>query len=162
MAQRYLKLPQSYGNILLFNALTGLRPEEAIQSIKILHSEPSDYLKDNTILEHYKYPSIFIRRTKKAYISVVNEIILGIALQAGDHSYNALRLLIKRNGLDMNMAFCRKIFATYLRNNGNEQETIDLLQGRTPKSVFARHYFRPDLNFHSIKGSINSLYNFLL
>jgi hypothetical protein len=49
-------LPQSYGNILLFNALTGLRPEEAIQSIKILHNKESDnYLKDNTVLEHYKY-----------------------------------------------------------------------------------------------------------
>ena len=61
-------LPESYGNILLFNALTGLRPEEAIQSIKILHNNRlNNYLKDNTILEHYKYPSIFIRRTKKAY-----------------------------------------------------------------------------------------------
>jgi intergrase/recombinase len=41
----------------------------------------------------------------------------------------------------MNMAYCRKVFATYLRSNGVEQETIDLLQGRTPKSVFAKHYF---------------------
>ena len=93
------KLPQSYGNILLFNALTGLRPEEAIQSIKILHNCPDDYIKDNTILEHYKYPHIFIRRTKKTYISVVNETILGLAKHAGDHSYNALRLLIKRKRL---------------------------------------------------------------
>ena len=133
----YSKLPKSYGNILLFNALTGLTPEEAIQRIKILHGEPSDYLKDNTILEHYKYPSIFIRRTKKAYISVVNEIILDLAKQSGDHSYNALRLTIKRKELGMNMSFCRKIFATHLRNNGIEQEIIDLLQGRLPKSVFA-------------------------
>jgi hypothetical protein len=91
------KLPQSYGTILLFNALTALRPEEAIQSIKILHNNELDnYLKDNTILEHYKYPSIFIRRTKKPYISIVNQTILAIARQAGDHSYTALRLLIKR------------------------------------------------------------------
>ena len=145
LKETYSKLPQSYGNILLFNALTGLRPEEAIQSIKILHNnEPNDYLKDNTFLDHYKYPSIFIRRTKKAYISVVNETILAIARQAGDHTYNALRLLIKRKGLDMNMAFCRKIYATYLRNYGIEQEIIDLLQGRISKSVFARNYFRPD------------------
>jgi hypothetical protein len=48
------KLPKSYGNILLFNALTGLRPEESIQSIKILHNNESDsYLKDNTILDNY-------------------------------------------------------------------------------------------------------------
>jgi hypothetical protein len=98
------KLPQSYGNVLLFNALTGLRPEEAIQSIKILHNnEPNNYLKENTVLEHYKYPSIFIRRTKKAYISIVNDTILGLAREAADHSYNALRLSIKRKGLHMNM-----------------------------------------------------------
>ena len=102
-----------------------------------MHGEPRDYLKDNTILEHYKYPSIFIRRTKKAYISVVNEIILDLAKQSGDHSYNALRLTIKRKELGMNMSFCRKIFATHLRNNGIEQEIIDPLQGRLPKSVFA-------------------------
>ena len=158
----YSKLPASYGNILLFNALTGLRPEEAIQSIKILHTEPNNYLKDNTILEHYKYPSIFIRRTKKAYISVVNKTILSLAKQAGDHSYNALRLLIKLKGLDMNMAFCRKIFATHLRNNTIEQENIDLLQGRLPRSVFARHYFRPDFNYDRIKDLVNSLYHSLI
>ena len=158
------KLPQSYGNILLFNALTGLRPEEAIQSIKILHNnkESDDYLKENTILEHYKYPSIFIRRTKKAYISIVNGTILGVAREAADHSYNALRLAIKRKGLDMNMAFCRKIFATHLRNNRIEPEIIDLLQGRIPKSVFARHYFRPDFNHRNITECLISLHKSLI
>jgi hypothetical protein len=152
------KLPQSYGNILLFNALTGLRPEEAIQSIKILHNN----LKDNTVLEHYKYPSIFIRRTKKAYISIVNDTILALAGEAADHSYNALRLSIKHKGLHMNMAFCRKIFATHLRNNRIEPEIIDLLQGRIPKSVFARHYFRPDFNHRNITECLISLYKSLI
>jgi hypothetical protein len=157
-------LPQSYGNILLFNALTGLRPEEAIQSIKILHNnkESDDYLKDNTVLEHYKYPSIFIRRTKKAYISIVNGTILGLAREAADHGYNSLRLSIKHKGLDMNMAFCRKIFATHLRNNRIEPEIIDLLQGRIPKSVFARHYFRPDFNHRNITECLISLHKSLI
>jgi intergrase/recombinase len=159
----YSQLSQSYGNILLFNALTGLRPEEAIQSIKILHNKESDnYLKDNTVLEHYKYPSIFIRRTKKAYISIVNGTILGLAREAADHSYNALRLSIKHKGLDMNMAFCRKIFATHLRNNRIEPEIIDLLQGRIPKSVFARHYFRPDFNHRNITECLISLHKSLI
>ena len=160
------KLPQSYGNILLFNALTGLRPEEAIQSIKILHNNnkesDNNYLKDNTILEHYKYPSIFIRRTKKAYISIVNDTILCLAREAADHSYNALRLSIKRKGLHMNMAFCRKIFATHLRNNGIEPEIIDLLQGRIAKSVFAKHYFRPDFNHRNITECLISLHKSLI
>jgi len=160
----YSKLPKSYGNILLFNALTGLRPEEAIQSIKLLHNNEScnNYLKDNIILEHYKFPSIFIRRTKKAYISLVNDTVLDLGREAGGHSYNALRLSIKRKGLHMNMAFCRKIFATHLRNNGIEQEIIDLLQGRLSKSVFARYYFRPDFNHNRIKDLVNSLYHSLI
>jgi intergrase/recombinase len=33
------------------------------------------------------------------------------------------------------MAYCRKIFATYLRTHGIEQEIIDLLQGMAPRSV---------------------------
>jgi intergrase/recombinase len=52
----------------------------------------------------------------------------------------------------MNMAYCRKIFATYLRTHSIEQDVIDLLQGRAPKSVFARHYFRP--NFREEKEKV--------
>ncbi|MDR4513049.1 MAG: hypothetical protein MRJ93_15240 [Nitrososphaeraceae archaeon] len=46
----------------------------------------------------------------------------------------------------MHMNYCSKIFATYLRSNGIKQEIIDLLQGRIPKSIFVRHYYRPDLD----------------
>ena len=42
-------------------------------------------------LEHFKYPQ-FIRKTKKAYISIVNDQILKIAQNCGEHSYNAVRL----------------------------------------------------------------------
>jgi hypothetical protein len=52
--------------------------------------------------------------------------------------------MVKRQGLDMYMAYCRKIFATNMRTNGEEQELIELLQGRTPKTVFAKYYYRPD------------------
>ena len=54
--------------------------------------------------------------------------------------------MIRRKGIGMNMAFCKKIFATHLRNNGIELEIIDLLQGRIPKYVLVRRYFRPDFN----------------
>ena len=42
------------------------------------------------------------------------------------------------------MLYCRKIFATFLRLSGVEQEMADLLQGRIPRDVFVRHYFRPN------------------
>ena len=138
------KLPTSYGNILIYDTLTGLRPQEACESIRLFKNDSNNYLKKQDgcmVLEHYKYPQ-FIRKTKKAYISITNDQILETAKHCGEHSYNAIRLYIKKNGFAMHMAFCRKIFATYLRNQGVEQEFIDLLQGRIPKSVFVRHYFR--------------------
>jgi intergrase/recombinase len=53
-------------------------------------------------------------------------------------------MVMEERGLKINMKYCRRIFSTYLRTNGIEYELIDLLQGRIPKTVFARHYFRPD------------------
>ena len=154
------KLPLRYANILLFNTLTGLRPDEACKSIILLKEKGQEgYLNKNTmVLEHFKVTQLFIRRTKKAYISIITDKSLELAKQSATCGYNALRLAVKKRGLDMNMAYCRKIFATYLRNQGIEPETVDLLQGRTPKSVFARHYFRPDLNYARIRDSINTLY----
>jgi Archaeal phage integrase len=156
------KLPESYYNTIIYNTLTALRPREAIISISLIQKDLENYLnQDKLILEHFRFPEIFIRRTKKAYITIITDTITNIAKSCGNYSYHALKLMIRRKGIAMNMAFCRKIFATHLRNNGIEQEIIDLLQGRIPKSVFARHYFRPDFNHNRIKESINSLYNSL-
>jgi intergrase/recombinase len=71
---------------------------------------------------------------------------------------------IKRNiPYHINTTYCRKIFATFLRTNGIEQELIDLLQGRIPKSVFVRHYYRPDLQrFDKIRPLLDNLYNQLI
>jgi Archaeal phage integrase len=151
----YSKLRSSYGNILLFNTLTGLRPDEACKAIEIIQTEEDNYVrKDLMILEHYKFPDIFIRRTKKAYISILTDSILDLVKQSANCGYNALRLAVKRKKLDMNMAYCRKIFATYLRTHGVEQEIIDLLQGRAPKSVFARHYFKPNFTDEKQKVTV--------
>jgi hypothetical protein len=123
----YSKLSKHYGNILLYNTLTGLRPDEACKSIILFQKEIDNNLrKDLMVLEHFKYPDIFLRRTKKAYISVITDSILELAKQCSNCGYNALRLAVKRKGLEMSMAFCRKIFATCLRNNGIGQEVIDL------------------------------------
>jgi intergrase/recombinase len=149
------KLSSSYSNILLFNTLTGLRPDEACKAIQIIQKEEDNYVrKDLMILEHYKFPDTFIRRTKKAYISILTYSILELAKQSANCGYNALRLAVKRKKLDMNMSYCRKIFATYLRTQGIEQEIIDLLQGRSPKTVFARHYFKPNFTDEKQKVTV--------
>jgi intergrase/recombinase len=157
-------LPVDYGNLILYNTLTGLRPTESIESIKLLKTESTNYLnKETMLIEHYKYPTQFIRRTKKAYISIVTTNLLNVIEESKIHSYTSLQSLLKRKGMEMHMSYCRKIFATYLRNNGIEQEIIDLLQGRISKSVFVRHYYRPDLErFEKIRELLDKLYEHII
>jgi intergrase/recombinase len=49
----------------------------------------------------------------------------------------------------MQLKYCRKIFASYLRQSGIESEIVDILQGRVPNTVFARHYFTPSLDYRA-------------
>ena len=158
-----LNIPQSYANILIYCTLTGLRADEACKSLSLVKNNQDNYLnKETMILEHFRHPNIFIfiRRTKQVFISFVNYDIINLAKESREYSYNALRCYLKRRKLQMNMNYCRKIFATFMRNNGIEQEVIDLLQGRIPKSVFVRHYYKPDLaRFEKVRSLLDNLYN---
>ncbi len=62
-------------------------------------------------------------------------------------SYSAIHMHLNRQYLPMHMAYCSKVFASHLRQSGIESEIIDLLQGRVPRSVFTRHYFRPSADY---------------
>jgi intergrase/recombinase len=157
----YRLVPKQYGNILLFNTLTGLRPIEVFHCLQLVSSYAPNYINtESLILEHFRFPSIFIRRTKNAYISIISDLIINTATDCGNFSYKSLKRILKKNNMQMNMSYCRKIFATYLRINGIESEIIDLLQGRIPKSVFAKHYFKPDFtSYNKVRILIDQLYN---
>jgi intergrase/recombinase len=136
------QISESHRNILFYCTLTGLRPDEACTSIRLVKEKIDNYLdKEKMILKHFEFPDIFIRRTKQASLSISNDLILKIAKDSGNYSYNALRCHLKRKNIFMNINYCRKIFATFMRNNGVQSEIVDLLQGRIPKSVFVRHYY---------------------
>ena len=46
------------------------------------------------------------------------------------------------------MGYRRKIYSSYLRKSGGiESEIVDLLSGRVPRTVFARHCFPPSLDY---------------
>ena len=115
----------------------------------MIKNKESDYIdKDRGILKHYQFPYIFLRQTKNAYVSVINDHIIEIAKAAPmkERYLVGLRKRVIKKGYKMNMYYCRKVFATYLRNKGIEPEIIDLLQGRISSSVFVNHYYRPDIN----------------
>jgi hypothetical protein len=160
----YSKLDKKYSSVLLYCTMTGLRPAEACASLKLLKERRDAYLtKDCRILEHFKFPEVFMRRTKNAYISITSEKLLKILDHSESISYNSIRLALRRHQISFNISVCRKIFATFLRSEGIETELIDLLQGRIPRSVFVRHYYRPDrAKFDVIKEKLDKLYDLLL
>ncbi|MCI0557706.1 MAG: hypothetical protein MN733_04370 [Nitrososphaera sp.] len=137
-------LPADMANTFVTATMLGLRADEVCKAINLLKQDAKDYYNEKLgILEHYKHKDLFIRRTKKAYISLVDDELLDQAKRSCD-SYQAIRSYLKRRKTAMQMKYCRKIFGTYLRQNGIESEFIDVLQGRVPQSVFAKHYYRPD------------------
>lgn len=139
--------------------LTGLRPSEAIESVKLLNRLPVKNCSPNTnnnyydpeqqTLRHYLFPDIFLRATKKAYLSYITpENLQPVAnLSYKTPTWNAIRLACKRRKIDTDMRLCRKIFASHLRNSGIQPEVVDMLQGRVPPSVLTRHYLVPDQHF---------------
>ena len=73
----YSRLDQKYSSALLYCTLTGLRPAEPYNSLRLLKERREDYLaKGSKLLEHFRFPSVFLRRTKNAYISVLFEKLL--------------------------------------------------------------------------------------
>ena len=141
-------IPIGHRNILLYCTITGLRAAEAIESIKLIKNENTRlrYISnDNHMIKHYEFPEIFIRRTKKAYCSVINADLIELALSCPIVNVTAFRSYFTKRRIPLNMNYGRKIFATYLRNKGIEPEIIDLLQGRIGSSVFVNHYYRPDI-----------------
>jgi hypothetical protein len=147
-------LPADMGEIIKFNCLTGLRPNEAIAAIRLINSpvqctRREYYNPERQVLEHFRFPELFLRRTKSAYISIVDKQLLQIAQKVTKTpTYEVLRFRCTRAGLSFHMGYCRKIFGSWLRQLGGiASETVDLLQGRVPRTVFARNYFTPSLDY---------------
>jgi intergrase/recombinase len=148
------KTPTQVGQIVRFACLTGLRPSEAMESVRLLNvdqsilvSEQKYYNPQRQALEHFRFPDIFLRQTKKAYISFVSPEILDIVIPISGKrfpTYNAIRLAIYKRGLKCDMRYCRKLYASHLIKSGIDSTTVDMLQGRVGKSVLVRHYQTPD------------------
>ena len=154
LRQMRQELASLYYNVFLFCTLTGLRTNECFEAIRLI-KDPSTferyYDRSGQVLRHYAFPEVFIRRTKAAYISLVKEemlediVINGITIRPCNYM-KVMYFVVRSKGLRMNMHYCRKIYSSYLRQYaGIESEIIDLMQGRIPSTIFAKHYFRPNL-----------------
>ena len=139
--------------LLKYALVTGIRKNEAIKSFNLIidlakAGQLESYYNSNLeILEHYKQKDaignfMFLKATKKLYISIVSKTLVDEITQSNKVSYPAIRKRINRAKHNIRIKELRSYFATYLRQHGILAEYIDLLQGRIPKSVFAKHYLK--------------------
>ncbi len=149
LLQAVRKLPKNYGTVLVFDALTGLRPTEAVNSCKLItdlneKNKLSFYLdNDLMMLQHFRFPDLFLRGSKNAYISFITPELLNLVIKTKPRiEYSALDTKIGRLGVNIQTKQLRKIFATKLRNF-LPQELVDLLQGRISQTVFMKFYYKP-------------------
>src|SRR3712207_1268235 len=71
-------LNSPYGEVIKFAVLTGLRPTEACEAVRLLNGLPNlvnpnnYYNQSQQCLEHFRLADIFLRPTKKAFISYLS------------------------------------------------------------------------------------------
>ena len=158
-------LPKAYSNFFLFCTLTGLRASECVEAVRLINSqnnltnEPRAetvrgltstkyYNPELQVLQHYRFPDIFIRRTKAVYISIVDKEILGVAQSINKTpTLNALKMQSRHRSLNMKVKYCRKIYASWLHRCGISSDLVDMLQGRIGKNIFLKHYLTPAADY---------------
>ena len=141
-------LPAIMAAVIKFACLTGLRPSEACEALRLLNSENLTeyyYNSERQCLEHFRHPEIFLRPTKKAYLSYLSTENYHYFTKVGPKTPTlaAISSACKRRKIQISMNLCRKIFASWLRKEGIQPEVVDLLQGRVSQSVLTRHYLVP-------------------
>jgi intergrase/recombinase len=134
---------------LRFALFSGLRRSEAINSFNLIielakENRLSDYYNEELqILEHFKFKSLFLRRTKNTYVSFVPKSLIDKVAVCEPLTYAQLRKRLNKNGLRVKIDKLRDFFGSFMVRHGLIREEVDLLQGRIPPSIFIRHYWSP-------------------
>ena len=160
------KLPKDAASTLAFLSLTGFRVVEACNSISLINQLSNQnrldtYLDDELMmLQHFRYPRIFLRNSKNTFISFVSKELLNLILQVKPNlNHDDLKSRLRKRNLRIRLKDLRKLYATFLRNRGIPSEFIDILQGRISSSIFLRFYYKPLLEQmrHQVTGAIQPL-----
>ena len=137
-----------FAKLLLYS---GLRASEAINSFNLIielarENKLSEYYDSElNVLCHFKYPKLFIRRTKNCYITFIQPEFLSEISNSQPVTYSAMRKRLERKYLHLRFNELRDKFGTYLLSHGILEVEINLCQGRIPVDIFIRHYWSPKL-----------------
>jgi intergrase/recombinase len=134
-----------------FVLVSGLRCEESIKAYNLIidladKGRLSEYYNAETeALEHFRFKKLFIRRTKKAFISFIPKTFIEKVTKQKKLTRFQIDNWIRRdNKLRSRFGDIREYYATYMTRYLKQPE-IDFLQGRVSANVFMRNYFNPAL-----------------
>ena len=135
-----------------FIAITGLRLVEAIESYNLIIKLAKEgklneyYNEEKEALEHFRFKEIFLRKSKKAFISFVpKELIEKIALSSPlPDSRHAIQMRVKKKGLKLRFSDIREAHASFMTKYLKQPE-IDFIHGRVTTNIFMANYFNPAL-----------------
>jgi len=137
---------------LKFVLMSGLRKSEAIESFNLmieLHNQENlnNYCNEELgTIEHFRYPDLFFRRTKNAFISMIPKDMIMQMVECEPVTYEMIRKRLYRRGLNVRIGELRDYYGTFMVRHGLIKEEVDLLQGRISKSIFVRHYWSPAIS----------------
>lgn len=132
-----------------FTLKTGLRLSEAITSYRLIVELKEQgkldkyYNAKRNVLEHFRFKELFIRRTKKAFMSFAsNELVEAMCISDLKPTKDVIERRIKRRKLKLCSSDLRELWASRSVKYLGQPE-IDFLQGCVSASVFMRNYFNP-------------------
>jgi len=132
-------------------AISGLRLTEAIESYNLIvklgrEGKLNEYYNEKRgTLEHFRFKEVFIRRSKKAFISFVpKDLINKIASNDPLPSTFAIQARVRKQGLPLRFSDIREAHASFMTKYLKQPE-IDFIHGRVSTNIFMSNYFNPAL-----------------
>jgi intergrase/recombinase len=132
---------------LKFMVLSGLRMKEGMESFNLIielykQNKLNEYFNEElSMLEHCRHKQ-FLRNTKNTYITIIpKDLVMQIA-NCKPASYYSIHCFLMRRKINLRINELRSYYASFMVRHNIISEEVDLLQGRIPKSVFARHYLK--------------------
>jgi len=140
-------------------AISGLRFGEAVNSYNLIirlaasegvklvlngngKSRVSGYFNmEKSTLEHFWFPELFLRRTKKAFISFVPFELVDRISKAAPLNLCGIQTAVKRC-VGLRFSDIREMHGSFLTKYLKEPE-IDFIHGRATGTVFMANYFNP-------------------
>jgi hypothetical protein len=131
-------------------AISGLRFVEGVNSCNLIGELSKDakldsyYAADKCALEHFRFKDIFLRNTKKAFVSFAPAELVKDISGLLPLSTDAVKKLIQKRGLPLRFGDIREAHGTFMTKYLKESE-INFLHGRVSGNVFMANYFNPSL-----------------